>query len=255
MTLYMPDTNVWAGVGKDAGVTASFNKALVNGDRFVIAPPSLIELVRGMARYGKDKFFDDQRTFDWMQKSKCEILDLPKPFMAKTLHTRLVSASGVTPAHYSLQLQVIVEATSFEEFVKKSNDSGSVWKNIESLDQIHESEIEKELRSLEELAARKRPLNMPKSMSSWFGAPGCRPHPLFIGRFFSAAIEYLQTSIEKVTRGAKPRKNDRGLYIDFQLLIYLANANINFLTNEDFSAEISKSPQRIRIVKPNTLPA
>jgi hypothetical protein len=185
----MPDTNVWVGVGKDAGITERFDKALANGDRFLVGPPSLIELVRGMARYGKDKFFDDQRTFAWMHKSQCEILDLPKPFMAKILHTRLGSNSGVTPEHYSQQLQMVVEAKSFDEFVKKSNDAGSVWKNIESLDQIHESEIEKELRSLEELAARKKPLDMPRSLSGWFGAPGCRPHPLVIRRFFSAAIE------------------------------------------------------------------
>jgi hypothetical protein len=79
MAIYMPDTNVWVGVGKDAGITGRFEKAHANGDQFLIAPPSLIELVRGMVKYGKDKFSDDQKTFDWVQKSNCTILELPRP--------------------------------------------------------------------------------------------------------------------------------------------------------------------------------
>lgn len=253
MTLYLPDTHVWAGVGKESGITGKFNQACANGDSFVIAPPALIELVRGMVRYGKDKFIDDQKTFCWMQ-SKSEILELPRPFMARTLRTRLVSSSGVTPNHYSQLLQMIVNSKCFEEFVKQCNAEKSVWKNIEDFDQIHEGEIEKELRSLEELAARKKGLDIPKRLSDWFGAPGCRPIPIVIGRYFSAAIEYLETSIRKVAHGAKPRKNDRGLYVDFQLLTYLADSRFNFLTDEDFSGEIARSPQRSRIVKTSVLP-
>jgi hypothetical protein len=86
-----------------------------------------------------------------------------------------------------------------------------------------------------------------------FGAPGCRPHPLIIKRKFSAAIEYLTAVIRLVANGSNPRKNDRGLYVDWQLLMYLADPQINFLTNEDFSGEISYSPQKNRIVKSNTL--
>jgi hypothetical protein len=254
MTMYMPDTNVWVGVGKDADITGRFEKALANGDQFLIAPPSLIELVRGTVKFGKDKFSGDQKTFDWMQKSNCTILELPRPFMAKALNTGLNSSSGVTPTHYSQLLQMVVQAKDFDEFVKKCNEATSVWKNIEDLDKIHEDEIEKELRSLEDLAKKNKLLGIPQRMSHWFGAPGCQPFPIIIGKRFSAAIEYLETSIRKVAGGAKPRKNDRGLYIDFQLLTYLADANISFLTNEDFSGEISQSPQRTRIVKPNVLP-
>ena len=253
MTLYMPDTNVWVGVGKEADLTRRCDKSLANGDVFLIAPPALIEVVRGMVRYGKEKFLDDQKTFGWMQKSNCKILELTKPFMARRLRTR-VSASGVIPEHYWQLIEMIAGAASFDEFVKNSNAANSVWKNIEDLDQIHEQEIEKELRALEQLAAKKRPFEIPKHLSNWFGAPGCRPHPVIIERTFSAAIEYLETSIRKVANGAKPRKNDRGLYVDYQLLMYLADSEINFLTNEDFSGEISKSSQRARIVKTDVLP-
>jgi hypothetical protein len=255
MTLYMPDTNVWVCVGKEADLTAKCEKALANGDVFLIAPPALIEVVRGMVRCGKDKFSDDRKTFSWMQKAKCKILELPKPFMAKRLKTRLDSPSGVTPEHYSQLIEMILGSPSFDEFVEKSNADNSAWKNIEDLDQIHEREIEKELRALETLAARKKPLEIHKRMSNWFGAPGCRPNPLVVKHYFSAAIEYLETSVRKVANGAKPRKNDRGLYVDFQLLAYLADSKINFLTNENFSGEISKSPQRTRIVKKDVLPA
>ena len=150
MTLYMPDTNVWVGVGKDVDLTGKCNKALANGDVFLIAPPALIEVIRGMVRYGKENFLEDQKTFSWMQKSKCTILELTKPFMARTLRTR-VSVSGVTPEHYWQLIEMVVTAASLDEFIKNSNAENSVWKNIENLDQIHEREIEKELRSLEQL--------------------------------------------------------------------------------------------------------
>src|SRR2546430_4958876 len=48
------------------------------------------------------------------------------------------------------------------------------------------------------------------------------------------------------------RSNDRGLYVDWQLLMYLADPNVSFLTNEDFSGEISTSAQKDRIDRKST---
>jgi hypothetical protein len=253
MTIFMPDTNLWIHIGKDAHLTERFNKAIAAGDKFLIAPPALIEVGRGMVRYGKDKFSEDRKTFEWMRDQKCEILPLTKPFMAAILRTTLPTKSGVVPEHYAQLIDMVVNSANFSEFVQHANADGSVWKNIESLDDIHESQVENELRALEDLAKQRKSLDIPERLSMMFGAPGCRPNPLVISRQFSAAIEYLETSVRKVAAGAKPRKNDRGLYVDWQLLMYLADPKVSFLTNEDFSGEISASAQRNRIIKPDAL--
>jgi hypothetical protein len=253
MTTFLPDTNVWKHVGKDEVLTPKFERAVVAGDTFLIAPAALIELVRGLVRGGDEWFAEDQRMFAWMRNRKCGVLDLPRPFMAKILRTNLPTNSGVVPVHYEQLIETVVTSATFVEFVKRSNACGSVWKNIESLDQIHEGEIEKELTALEGLAKRRKALNVAGRLASTFGAPGCRPLPIVVSRYFSAAIEYLETSVRKVAQGANPRKNNRGLYVDWQLLMYLAVPDIKFLTKEDFSGEISKSPQKDRIVTPDIL--
>lgn len=253
MTAFLPDTNVWIDVGRDALLTAKFEEAQAAGHQFLTAPPALIELVRGMVRHGKETFAEDKKTYVWMKNHKCEVLELTRPFMAKALNTSLPATSGVVPEHYKQQIDMVVSSDSLDEFVERCKAADSVWKNIESLDRIHEEQIEKELRALEELARQGKNLDIPGRLSMMFGAPGCRPNPLIISRRFSAAIEYLDTSVRKVVQGAKPRKNDRGLYVDWQLLMYLAIPDATFLTNEDFSGEIAKSPQKDRIVKPDTL--
>jgi hypothetical protein len=253
MTAFLPDTNVWKHIGKDEILTPKFEKSLTAGDKFLIGPPALIELVRGLVRGGTERFPGDQKMFAWMTNRKCEILDLSRPFMAKVLRTNLPTNSGVSPAHYEKLIEMVVSSNCFDEFVKGCNADGSAWKNIESLDQIHEEQIEKELRALEDLAKQGKYLDIPGRLASTFGAPGCRPIPILLRHRFSAAIEYLETSVRRVAQGANLRKNDRGLYVDWQMLMYLAIPDVRFLTNEDFSGEIRKSPQKDRIVKPDTL--
>jgi hypothetical protein len=250
MTAFLPDTNVWIDVGRDDLLTLMFEEAQAAGHRFLIAPPALIEIVRGTVRHGKETFPEDKKTYLWMKKHKCEVLELTRPFMAKVLKTTLSANSGVVPKHYEQQIDMVANSASLDEFVERCKAGDSVWKNIESLDRIHEEQIEKELRALEELARQGKNLDIPGRLSKMFGAPGCRPNPLIISRRFSAAIEYLETSIRKVVQGGKPRKNDRGLYVDWQLLMYLAIPDAMFLTNEDFSGEIKKSPQKDRIAEP-----
>jgi hypothetical protein len=54
-------------------------------------------------------------------------------------------------------------------------------------------------------------------------------------------------SLAKMKGRAKPRKNDPGLFVDFQLLLYLADPELVFLSKEDFSSEVKKSLQKPRI--------
>ncbi len=253
MRTFLPDTNVWKYIGKDELLTPKFERALAGGDKFLIGPPALIELVRGLVRSGSERFSEDQKMFSWMKHKECEILDLTRPFMAKVLRTTLPANSGVFPQHYAQLIEMVVNSASFDEFVQRCKADGSVWREIESLGQIHEDQIETQLRALEDLAKQGKDLDIPGRLASTFGAPGCRPIPILVRHRFSAAIEYVETSVRRVAQGANPRKNDRGLYVDWQMLMYLAIPDVIFLTNEDFSGEISKSPQKDRIVKPDTL--
>src|SRR6266705_304359 len=101
MITFLPDTNVWKHISKDEVLTPKFEKAMAAGDKFLIGPPALIELVRGLVRGGAERFSEDQRMFAWMRNKKCEILDLTRPFMARVLRTNLPANSGVFTAHYA----------------------------------------------------------------------------------------------------------------------------------------------------------
>ena len=92
MTTFLPDTNVWKYIGKDEVLTPKFERALAAGAKFLIGPPALIELVRGLVRSGNERFSEDQKMFSWMKHKECEILDLTRPFMAKVLRTTLPTA-------------------------------------------------------------------------------------------------------------------------------------------------------------------
>ena len=59
---------------------------------------------------------------------------------------------------------MVVSSATFEEFVERCNANGSAWKDIEYLDQIHEAQVEKELRALEDLARQGKALD---SLQGW----------------------------------------------------------------------------------------
>lgn len=67
MTAFVPDTNVWIDARNSAGLTSRFEKALAAGDKFLIGPPALLELVRGTVRDGGKHFSEDQKTYMWMK--------------------------------------------------------------------------------------------------------------------------------------------------------------------------------------------
>jgi hypothetical protein len=249
MTGFVPDTNVWIGVGRDTELTSRLERVAAAGDRFLIAPPALIELVRGLVRHGAQTFDDDKKTYLWMKEHHCEVLELPKPFMAKVLKTTLPKNSGVIPKNYEELIGMIVDSANLDELVGRC--AASVWNNIGSLDRIHEIQIDRELEWLMKLSSRN--MDLAEGYSRLFGVPGCRPNPLIMRGRFSAFFEYLEVAFRSVRQGAKPWKNDRGMYVDLQLLIYLASPDMSFLTNENFAGQITRSTQRTRIVKPDTL--
>lgn len=122
-----------------------------------------------------------------------------------------------------------------------------MWRDINQADVIHKSQLDKEHGALSDLAKSGRG-RIANALASQFGTPEARPSEEFVATLFSAAIEFLESSMSKVSTGANTRKNDPGLYVDFQLLFYLGDKNLTFLTKENFEHEIRKSPQRLRIV-------
>jgi uncharacterized protein with PIN domain len=71
---FLPDTNVWVGVGRDPDLTKRCEQALAAKHEFVIGPPALIEMVRGMVRHGKETFSEDRKTHVWMKDHKLDVL-------------------------------------------------------------------------------------------------------------------------------------------------------------------------------------
>jgi hypothetical protein len=220
MCSYLPDTNVLVDFGRDLLVRRKIESAAENGADFLIAPPALIELVRGMIAHGHKTFEKDKEVFVWIHAQGHKILDLPRPFMAKILRTSAGKRSDVVPKHYEQLIDMIVRSSNFDEFLERSQTPASVWKEITHSHEIHETVLNREHVALAEHAKERRDKYLARHLSQTFGAPGCRPNPIIVERRFSAAIEFLESSFAKVRGGAKTRKNDPGLYVDFQLLLY-----------------------------------
>ena len=98
---------------------------------------------------------------------------------------------------------------------------------------LSKQELDRELEKLRELAQKGPNQDFAGRLSRSFVPPGAQPDTLLVRETVSAALEFLEASLTKVRGGANQRKNDPGLYIDFQLLLYLADPEITFLTSED----------------------
>lgn len=247
MASYIPDTNILIGYGRDVSVRQRLEQAVAKGTAFIIAPAVIIELVRGIIANGGKTFTSDQEVFRWIQANGFPLLELTLPFAARILKSRPTRTSGVLPGHYVRLIAMVSGSANFDEFIAQTEAPNSVWRLLGNLHVIHERQLDKEIGALVPLAAAGQ--DPATSFSKMFGMPGCRPNPLVVRKVFSAAFEFLESWLVKVKSGAKPRKNDPGMYVDFQLFFYLADLEHAFLTQEDFSAEIRKSPQKNRIVR------
>jgi hypothetical protein len=248
MPTYLPDTNVLIDLGRDPAVQAKLQNAEQSGSKFVIAPSMMTELTVGVVKGGATYFEQNKKIFTWLQTHSDAILDLPRPFIGKTLGFQS-KWSQVETHHHVQRVEMVANSQTFDEFLKRKDDAGNVWSDIDKAVQIHDAQVDKEFTALETFA--KLPpgsFDLAAKFCETFGPAGARPEPEQFRKHFSAGLEYVESSIAKITRGSKPRKNDRGIYGDFQLLCYLGDPNVSLLTSEDFSEDIRKSPQRTRIV-------
>jgi hypothetical protein len=239
--------------GRDSTVREKLENATHVGSKFVLAPSMMSELTVGVVKGGATYFEQNKKLFAWLQVHSGNILDLARPFMGK-IPGFPSKRSQVETHHYVQRIDMVVNSQTFEEFLKCKDAVGSVWTDVDKAEKIHSGEVDKEFTALEKFAQlAPGSFDLAAKFCETFGPVGNRPEPQQFREHFSAGLEYVESCIGKIKRGANPRKNNRGIYGDFQLLCYLGDLNINLVTSEDFSADIKHSPQRTRIVGLNAL--
>jgi hypothetical protein len=249
MEKYVLDTNIWIEIHRGNIACASLKEvAARTGGIFCWAPPVLIELFNGVIAGGAPNFSRNQTLFARAGQLRSQILDLPAPFIWRILWKMTDGKSRVLPSHYQSLIEMLVRSNEFSDFLKKTRTSGSVWQDIDKQDRVHQIVLDQELGALRQVSFRKIGNRLSEYFSRQYSRSGLRPDPTYFEHRFSAALEFLVTSMVKVRHGAKPEKNDPGQYTDLQLFFYLGDPEIVIVTNEDFSQEIRESPQKSRII-------
>jgi hypothetical protein len=242
---YIMDTNIWVDVTQ--GKIACNDLSGKAGAVVVVAPFMIFELMRATVRGGEKYFLGDRKMFECMERF--DILELTQPFVYKTLwNISDARTSKVDPETYKTLLHMMVGSTSFMDFIIKTKRPDSVWNRVSNWDSIHEKVLDKEIGALGKIADQGSLKSLGMYMAGMYQVGGLLPDPDKFERTFSAALEYLRSSARKLRKGANLAKNDRGLYVDFQIFFYLADPSAVIVSKEDFSGEIAKSPQRSRII-------
>ncbi|MFZ3214760.1 MAG: hypothetical protein WA192_01760 [Candidatus Acidiferrales bacterium] len=243
--MYLPDTNILIDLGKDSGVQIKLDGAERRSCKFVIGPTTIKELVVGVVGGGARCYEQNKKIFVWLKNHSDAILDNPGPFAGNILGLPS-KRSWVGKCHHVQLIEMVAQSQTFAEF--KALSTSSVWSDIRDASRIHGDNVDKEFTCLEQFAEKPDGNDITAELCKGFAVSGVCPDPKIFRQRFSAAVEYIEASVAKIRAGAKPWKNDRGRYGDFQLFFYLADPNITLLTNDDFSGDIEHSPQRTRIV-------
>jgi hypothetical protein len=243
---YILDTNIWVELARKRLICNDLQGK--HGVQIALAPLAIVELVMGVIRGGEARFADNRTMIACMAQDQSEILELPLIFVNKLIWNLPIGNSDVRPEHYMLLMNLILQSSSLAQFLAKAESPGSVWKRMTNLYSIHESVLNKELASLELLAKQPHLKSLPARMTWLYKLGGLRPDPDWFSAKFSAAIEFMVSSIAQVKNGANPTKNNRGVYVDSQFFWYLGDPDLTIVSKEDFSSEIKASPQASRII-------
>ncbi len=242
---YIADSNIWVDVTQ--GKISCSDLRGKPGVNVVVAPFMIVELMRSTVRGGEKYFSGDKAMFQCM--SKFDIQQLTKPFIFKVLwNVSDAGTSGVYPETYRILLRLMTGSNSFRDFISKTEAPGSVWTRVSEWDLIHEGVLDKELKALGTIARGASVTTLHMHMARLYKLGGLLPDPGAFDLSFSAALEYLRASVLKLRTGANLARNDRGMYVDFQLFFYLADPEAVIVSNERFTGEIVNSPQRSRII-------
>jgi hypothetical protein len=243
---YIFDTNIWIDLSR--GTLSCEELVGRAGLPIALAPFIINEFMKGLVTGGEGPFERNREAVKCMASTRPEILELPKSFIFRILWNVREGVATVRPQHYRTLIDLLVPSRSLEEFLRKTDKSESEWKRLRDLRSIHDEVLNKELGSLTPLAERASLKSLTRHMVRGYELGGLLPDPDFFETTFSAAVEFLKTSIVQVRNGAKPRKNNPGMYVDSQLFWYLADPRAVVVTREDFSTEIRVSPQKARII-------
>lgn len=247
-TRYVLDTNVWVQLAQ-AKISCAALTQRPNRES-VVAPFVIMELMKESVKHEGRYFENDRRVFECM--AALEILPLTQPFIYQRLwNSAEIPPARVLPETYKKLLQMIVGSASYKDFIEKTEEPGSVWTGVGKWNAIHQRELDKELGFIDKLAKEDHEA-LAVGIAKLYQLKGCLPSRHFVENEFSAALEYLGSVVNKAKSGAKVSKNDRGAYVDFQILCYLADASTTIVSDEDFSSEISNSPQKDRIITLST---
>jgi hypothetical protein len=148
---YLPDTNVLIDFGRDPAVQTKLENAEQGGAKFVIAPSMTTELTVGVVKGGATYFEQNRKIFTWLQAHSDAILDLPRPFIGKILGFQS-KWSQVETHHHVQRVAMVANSQTFDEFLKRKDDVGNVWSDIDKAAQIHDAQVDKEFTALETLA-------------------------------------------------------------------------------------------------------
>src|SRR4051795_8199203 len=107
--MYFPDTQVLIDFRRQKVVR---DKLTSLAEQFVIAPPVITEIIRGLIQTNGETFENDREIFKWMRR--CRILDLPLPFTAKLLHSTY-GATGVRPIDYEQVRDFAIDSKDFKD--------------------------------------------------------------------------------------------------------------------------------------------
>jgi hypothetical protein len=245
-TRYIFDTNIWIDVSQGQ-IDGQALRARA-GTGLVLAPFTITELVRGTINGSEEQFERDQQMFKCMFDGTPEILMLTAIFARKILWNLDWGDSWVRPKHYQELLEMLINSKTLADLKRNAEAPRSSWKSLTKARSIHNAVLDRELNDLVPLAKQASIKALSYTVSRAYKCGGMIADPEVIEQRFSAAMEFLRASVLKVRRGAKPWKNDRGSYVDFQFFWYLADPRIVFVTKEDFSDDIKASPQRTRII-------
>ncbi len=246
---YIFDTNVWVDVSRKALPCDELRPR--GGLNSVISPLVVTELMWGIVKGGEAKFSDNQSMVRCMADGDPEILELPKAFVDRIIWGAPRREPEVRPEHYRMLLGMLTESRNHADFLRRVEHPSSPWNRLSELDSIHQSVLEKELSAFETIAAGASLSALHVSMPRMYRCGGLFPDPDWFGSKFSAAVEYIKNCAALVRNGAKPRKNNRGIYLDSQLFWYLADPANALVSKEDFSSIIRISPQRSQIIPLN----
>lgn len=260
---FLLDTNVAIAVGtRDSDFEGLRTFLLSTNGRLLLGPPVIAELLVKVLN-GQNRYFEkNKRPLTRLIALNPEIFELPESFARILFFGPNTFIVGVRPWHYRELLTVLEASNSKSDFIARAHAPAVQWNRIQNLPTIHNDQVSRELNDLRRLASQqpKRAFAEKVAESVSNGAiTGVADglsngvltvDPNKVSQAFSAAFEYLEANILKVKAGAKPEKNDRGVWVDYNILWYLADPEVTMITLEKFHRSITKSPQASRIIEP-----